>query len=83
MELARILFYPPSVLEKKNKMVQIFVNFTNNPHGVYYSGQNLSGEIEINNEKTRKIRCITMEIEGFAEVKFILKILMINQLDNC
>lgn len=49
-------------------MVKIVVNFTNNPHGVYYSGQNLSGEIEIENEKSRSIQCIKLKIEGFAEV---------------
>lgn len=69
-------------------MVQINVNFTNNPQGVYYSGQALSGEIEINNEKSRSIRNVSMEIQGFAEVmrielfqvslhnKLILKILV-------
>lgn len=49
-------------------MVIININFTNNPNSVYYSGQNVSGEIKIHNEKTREIRCISLKIEGFAKV---------------
>lgn len=49
-------------------MVVTKVNFLNNPQGVYYSGQQLVGEIEIENEKTRSIQCVKLKIEGFAEV---------------
>ena len=45
------------------------VKFDNNPHGVYNSGQILSGVVELNNEKARKVRCVSLRIEGFAKVK--------------
>lgn len=50
-------------------MVNCEVKFDNNPNGVYYSGQTLSGVIEITNDKPKKIRAVTLKIEGFAKVK--------------
>lgn len=52
-------------------MVICEVKFDNNPNGVYYSGQTLSGVVEITNDKLRKIRALTLRIEGYAKVKFI------------
>lgn len=43
--------------------------FDNNPNGIYYAGQLLSGVIKLDNEKKREIRGITLRIEGFATVK--------------
>ncbi|KAJ6636505.1 Arrestin domain-containing protein 3 [Pseudolycoriella hygida] len=52
------------------KMVFCEVKFDNNPNGVYYSGQTLSGVIEITNEKQRKINAVTLRIEGYAKCKW-------------
>lgn len=52
-------------------MVNCEVKFENNPDGVYYSGQTLSGVVEITNDKHRKLRAVTLRIEGFAKVKRI------------
>lgn len=49
-------------------MVICDVKFENNSNGVYYSGQTLSAVIEITNEKPRKIKALTLRIEGFAKV---------------
>lgn len=43
--------------------------FDNNPNGIYYAGQTLSGVIKLDNDKKREIRGITLRIEGFATVK--------------
>lgn len=49
-------------------MVNCDVKFDNNPQGVYYSGQTLSGVVELNNEKARNVRGLTLRIEGYAKV---------------
>lgn len=51
-------------------MVFCEVNFDGNPNAVYYSGQTLSGVINITNEKPRKLKALTLRIEGYAKVKF-------------
>lgn len=51
-------------------MVICEVKFDSNPNGVYYSGQTLSGVVEITNTKQRKIKALTLRIEGFAKVNF-------------
>lgn len=49
-------------------MVHCEVKFDNNPQGIFYSGQALSGVVELNNDKARKIRGLSLRIEGFAKV---------------
>lgn len=49
-------------------MVFCEVKFDGNPNGVYYSGQTLCGVIEITNDKPRKIKALTLRIEGYAKV---------------
>lgn len=49
-------------------MVKILVKFANNPKRIVYSGQNLSGEVEIENKSSKSIQGIRLKIEGFAEV---------------
>lgn len=51
-------------------MVFCEVKFDNNPNGVHYSGQTLSGVVEITNEKRRKVKALTLRIEGYAKVNF-------------
>lgn len=53
-------------------MVQCVIKFDNNPQGIYYSGQTLSGLVELENEKARNIRGLSLRIEGFAKVKTFL-----------
>ncbi|CRK98591.1 CLUMA_CG012198, isoform A [Clunio marinus] len=48
-------------------MVKCVVKYDNNPNGIYYSGQSLSGIIEFENEKTRNVRGVSLRIEGFAK----------------
>ena len=50
-------------------MAKCEIKFDNNHNGVYYSGQVLSGFVEFNNEKSRKIRGLSLRIEGFAKVR--------------
>lgn len=58
-------------------MVLCEVKFDNNPQGIYYSGQILSGVVELNNEKERNIRGLSLRIEGFAKVRNNRKIVSV------
>lgn len=49
-------------------MVTCEVKYDNNARGIFYGGQTLSGVVEINNDKIRKIRGLSLRIEGFAKV---------------
>lgn len=51
------------------EMVNCEIKFDNNSSGIYYSGQTLSGTVELNNDKTRNIRGLSLRIEGFAKVE--------------
>lgn len=44
------------------------INYDNNPNGIFYAGQTLSGVIQLNNDKRRDIRGVTLRIEGFSMV---------------
>lgn len=45
------------------------INFDNKSKGIYYSGQTITGTVVFENEKTRKLYDITLNLEGFAKVK--------------
>lgn len=48
-------------------MVFCTVAFSNsNPNGVFYSGQEVSGSVTLQNEKPRMIRALLLKVEGFA-----------------
>lgn len=49
-------------------MVTCNIKYDNLTEGIYYSGQTLSGAIELNNDKKRSIRGVTLKIEGYAKV---------------
>lgn len=51
-------------------MVNCKVFFTNNPNGVFSSGQVVSGEIELDNESSRMIRGIVMKVNGSAATRW-------------
>lgn len=53
-------------------MAKCVVKFDNNPNGIYYSGQTLSGFVELHNEKLRRIRGLSLRIEGFAKVRIFV-----------
>uniref|UniRef100_A0A336MDB3 CSON015362 protein n=1 Tax=Culicoides sonorensis TaxID=179676 RepID=A0A336MDB3_CULSO len=42
------------------------IKFDNNPQGIYYSGQNLSGTVELSVERLIKVKAISLKISGFA-----------------
>ncbi|CAD7093280.1 unnamed protein product [Hermetia illucens] len=46
------------------------IRFDNNPHGVYYSGQLVSGACELVTTKQKTIRAIYITINGFAQVRW-------------
>lgn len=52
-------------------MVKCDIKFDNNTQGIYYTGQSLSGIVELNNDKTRNIRGLSLRVEGFAKVRMI------------
>lgn len=55
-------------------MAKCEVKFDNNPNGIFYSGQTLSGVVELTNEKSRKIRGLSLRIEGFAKVRILSRV---------
>ena len=56
-----------------SKMAKCDIKFDNNTQGIYYAGQTLSGIVELNNEKARNIRGMSLKIEGFAKVRYFMK----------
>ena len=46
--------------------------YDNNSNGIYYSGETLSGVIQLNNDKKRSVRGVTLRIEGYALVKKLI-----------
>lgn len=56
--------------------------YDNNPNGIYYSGQTLSGVIQLTNDKKRSVRGVTLRIEGYAMVKHFYLIFLIMSHDS-
>ncbi|XP_055375284.1 arrestin domain-containing protein 17-like [Condylostylus longicornis] len=50
------------------------VLFDNNPSGVYFAGQNISGTVEIITTRPKNIRSIHITINGSAEVRWTEKV---------
>ncbi len=49
-------------------MPTCYVDYENNPNGIFYAGQQLKGIVKIDNDKKRSISGITLRIEGYAKV---------------
>ncbi|KAL5273509.1 hypothetical protein ACFFRR_000319 [Megaselia abdita] len=49
------------------------ISFTNNPQGVYYAGQELSGSVDFNVDITKRIKAIHITVNGFAKIRWIKK----------
>lgn len=54
---------------KRPEMVQCVIKYDNNPNGVFYCGQTMSGVVELLNDKPRKIKALSLRIVGFAIVR--------------
>ncbi|XP_055854599.1 arrestin domain-containing protein 17 isoform X1 [Episyrphus balteatus] len=53
--------------------IECLISFDHNPQGVYYSGQELSGVVELNVETTKRIKAIHITVSGYAKVRWIKK----------
>ncbi|XP_058059106.1 arrestin domain-containing protein 3-like [Anopheles bellator] len=49
---------------------ECLIRFDNNPCGVYFPGQSLSGYVELRVLEAFKVKGVSLQIKGFAEVKW-------------
>lgn len=52
-------------------MPSCIINFQNSNKAIFYSGQSVSGLIQLNNDKKRFIQGVTLIIEGYALVMIV------------
>ncbi|KAH8374747.1 hypothetical protein KR200_005090 [Drosophila serrata] len=48
-------------------MVICEIEFSNNPRGIFYAGQLISGQVVIKTEKAKPVKAVVLQIKGFAE----------------
>ncbi|XP_052858867.1 arrestin domain-containing protein 3 [Drosophila gunungcola] len=48
-------------------MVICEIEFCNNPQGVFYAGQLISGQVVIKTEKAKPVKAVVLQIKGYAE----------------
>lgn len=55
---------------KSSKSINCAINYNNNPDGIFYSGQNLTGSVIITCTKSKRIRAVIMTISGKATTRW-------------
>ncbi|XP_002070386.2 arrestin domain-containing protein 17 [Drosophila willistoni] len=53
--------------------IECLISFDNNPQGVYYAGQELSGVVELSVDATKRIKGIHVTVSGYAKIRWIKK----------
>ncbi|XP_044252246.2 arrestin domain-containing protein 17 isoform X1 [Drosophila takahashii] len=48
-------------------MVICEIEFFNNPQGIFYAGQLISGQVVIKTEKAKSVKAVVLQIKGYAE----------------
>ncbi|XP_022220373.2 arrestin domain-containing protein 2 [Drosophila obscura] len=48
-------------------MVICEIQFNNNPQGIYYAGQVISGRVLIKTDKVKQVKAVVLQIKGYAE----------------
>ncbi|XP_052867851.1 arrestin domain-containing protein 17-like [Anopheles cruzii] len=59
---------------KRSKHVKCDVLFDNNPQGIFRAGDTVSGTVEIQLEKPKKVRGIALRINGFASTSWTARV---------
>ncbi|XP_049536625.1 arrestin domain-containing protein 17-like [Anopheles darlingi] len=60
--------------DKTSKHIKCDVLFDNNPQGVFRAGDTVSGTVEIQLDKPKKVRGIALRISGFAQTNWNAKV---------
>ncbi|XP_017482090.1 PREDICTED: arrestin domain-containing protein 17 [Rhagoletis zephyria] len=53
--------------------IECLISFDNNPQGVYYAGQELSGVVDLSVDATKRIKAIHITVNGYAKIRWIKK----------
>ncbi|XP_011193690.2 arrestin domain-containing protein 17 [Zeugodacus cucurbitae] len=53
--------------------IECLITFDNNPQGVYYAGQELSGIVDLSVDATKRIKAIHITVSGYAKIRWIKK----------
>ncbi|XP_037956704.1 arrestin domain-containing protein 17 isoform X2 [Teleopsis dalmanni] len=53
--------------------IECLISFDNNPQGVYYAGQELSGVVDLGVDTTKRIKAIHITVSGYAKTRWIKK----------
>ncbi|CAD6995989.1 unnamed protein product [Ceratitis capitata] len=53
--------------------IECLISFDNNPQGVYYAGQELSGIVDLSVDATKRIKAIHITVSGYAKIRWIKK----------
>ncbi|XP_033166039.1 arrestin domain-containing protein 17 isoform X2 [Drosophila mauritiana] len=53
--------------------IECLISFDNNPQGVYYAGQELSGVVDLSVDATKRIKGIHVTVSGYAKIRWIKK----------
>ncbi|XP_032593465.1 arrestin domain-containing protein 17 isoform X2 [Drosophila grimshawi] len=53
--------------------IECLISFDNNPQGVYYAGQELSGVVDLSVDANKRIKGIHVTVSGYAKIRWIKK----------